>query len=169
MSTEHPEGSGYHRFKELQTLEEILATATEFEATARDFYQALQTRVGNNLRPLIQELVEEEQRHYDLFTNLAARSDVQAHIADQIKTPASDHRFSDYIQIPKLEEFPDDQSILQYAIGREQAAMEQYDTLAKEAPAGPIQELFQYLAQEELEHKKELEKKYYELVHSGGV
>jgi len=169
MSTEHPEGSGYYKFKALQTLEEILATATSFEETARDFYQALQARVGNNLRPLIQELVEEEQRHYDLFTELAARRDVQTHIADKIKTPASDHRFSDYIQTPKLDELPDDQSILQYAIGREQAAMEQYDTLAKETPAGPIQDLFQYLAQEELEHKKELEKKYYELVHSGGV
>jgi rubrerythrin len=169
MSNKHPEGSGYHALKEQTTLKAVLDTASEFEKTAYEFYHALQTRVGKPLRPLVEELVKEEQRHYALFQELSLRPDVQQRIADQIKRPASDHRFSDYVQGPALSECPDDQAILQYAMGREQAAMEQYSALADEAPAGVLRDTFRFLAQEELEHKKELEKRYGELVHSGGV
>ena len=58
---------------------------------------------------------------------------------------------------------------MQYAMGREHAAMEQYSALAEEVPDGPIRELFRYLAQEELTHKAELEKLYYELVYPSNV
>jgi rubrerythrin len=47
--------------------------------------------------------------------------------------------------------------------------MEQYRSLAESTPPGPIHDLFQYLADEETQHKNELEKRYYEIVHSGGV
>lgn len=169
MSNEHPEGSGYQALKGQSTIDDILKTAMSFEKTAYEFYDNLQTRVSNRLRPLIEELVDEEKRHYALFENLMQNANVQAHIEDKIKTPASDHKFSDYIHAPKLDDMPDDQSILQYAMGREQAAMEQYSALAEETPAGPIRDLFRFLANEELEHKQELEKRYYDLIHSGGV
>jgi rubrerythrin len=47
--------------------------------------------------------------------------------------------------------------------------MEQYRSLAESTAPGPIRELFLYLADEETQHKNELEKIYYEVVHSGGV
>jgi rubrerythrin len=47
--------------------------------------------------------------------------------------------------------------------------MEQYHALADSTQPGPIQDLFRYLANEETQHKGELEKVYYEVVHSGGV
>lgn len=170
MSAKHPEGSGYAKLKAQQSLGDILDTASAFEKTAYEFYSALQDKVSKPLRPLLKELVLEEKGHYNLFQALKQKPDVQSHIADLIKTPPSDHKFSDYIQLPELdEENLDDQSILQYAMGREQAAMEQYSSLAVETPPGEIQNLFRYLAQEELEHKRELEKRYYDLIHSGGV
>lgn len=169
MNQGNPEGSGYQILKTQSTMENILTTAMSFEKTAYEFYDSLQTKVSKRLRPLVEELVEEEKRHYALFDKLMQRADVQAHIKDKIQTPPSDHKFSDYIQVPDLDDFPDDQAILQYAMGREQAAMEQYSTLADETPAGPIQDLFRFLANEELEHKRELEKRYYQLIHSGGV
>ncbi len=86
-----------------------------------------------------------------------------------VATPASDSRFSDAIQLPELGEAPDDQEVLQYALGREQAAMEQYRSLAESTAPGPIKDLFNFLADEETQHKTELEKLYYEIVHSGGV
>ena len=163
----HAEGnlSSYERLKQQQTLGEILETAMSFEKTAYEFYASLQDKVSKRLRPLIQELVEEEQEHYELFSKLRERDDVQAHIQDKIQTPPSNHKFSDYVHLPKLSDFPDDQSILQYAMGREQAAMEQYGSLAEESLPGPIQDLFYFLSHEELEHKNWLEKKYYDLVH----
>ena len=86
-----------------------------------------------------------------------------------VETPANDSRFSDCIQLPELGEKPDDQAILQYALMREQAAIEQYTALAKATQPGEIKALFEFLANEETKHKSELEAVYYHIVHSGGV
>jgi rubrerythrin len=163
------EGSGYERIKAQKTLREILEVATSFEQSARDFYTALAPKVSKNLRWLVQELAEEEQRHYDLFTRLATRKNLERQVATLVDVPASDGQFSDCIHLPDLGERPDDQAVLQYAMGREHAAMEQYRSLAVSTEAGPIKELFEFLANEETKHKAELEKLYYEVVHSGGV
>jgi rubrerythrin len=165
-TTEHREGSGASRLRDSKTIGEILETATAFEKAARDFYAGLGHRVSKPLRELTRELAEEEQRHYELFKALAAREDVLAYVGERIRTPSSDPRFCDYVHLPELGDMPDDQSILQYAMGREQAAMEQYGELARETPEGPLRDLFQFLAQEELAHKGELEKRYYELVYT---
>lgn len=169
--TEHGEGhrSGHDRLRDSTTVAEILATATEFERTARDFYSALAPKVSKRIRWLVEDLAIEEQRHYELFTELAARDDLAAQIQTRITIPAADHKFSDAIHLPDLGEAPDDQSVLQFALGREHAAMMQYGELAETTANGPIRDLFVFLAHEETQHKAELEKLYYEIVHSGGV
>ena len=163
------EGTGYKKLKEQTSLQDILEVATEFERTARDFYAGLAPKVSKRIRYLVEELAEEEQQHYDLFSELRERPDIAEQVKQSIETPASDRRFSDCIHLPELGEQPDDQAVLQYALGREHAAMEQYTSLAETTPPGPIRDLFRYLADEETEHKNELEKRYYEIVHSGGV
>lgn len=169
--SEHGEGhvSGRDRLRAGKTLQEILETAVSFERTARDFYARLAPKVSKRIRWLVEELAAEEQRHFDLFTELSSRPDIADQVQERVATPASDTRFSDCIHLPDLGEAPDDQAVLQYALGREQAAMEQYLELAQTTPAGPIKDLFAFLANEETEHKLELEKLYYEIVHSGGV
>jgi rubrerythrin len=162
-------GTGYQRLQSKKTLSEILEVATSFEQTARDFYASLAPKVSKNIRWLVEELAEEEQRHFDLFSELAARDDIERYVHQEVDTPASDRRFSDCVQTPDLGEHPDDQAVLQYALGREHAAMDQYRALAQAAHPGPLQELFEFLANEETKHKNELEKLYYQIVHSGGV
>jgi len=169
MSEIEGEQSSYERLKSKKTLKEILEVATSFEETARDFYAALAPKVSKNLRWLVDELAEEEQRHYDLFSALGRREDIDELASELVDTPASDGRFSDCVHLPDLGDSPDDQAVLQYALGREHAAMEQYTSLAASAPPGPIKDLFAFLADEETKHKAELEKLYYEIVHSGGV
>ena len=159
----------YERIRSKKTLQEILEAATSFEKAARDFYASLVPKVSKNLRYLVEELAQEEQTHFDLFSKLALNPDIEAQIHDSIQTPVEDRRFSDYIQLPDLGDKPDDQSVLQYAMGREDAAMKQYRELANSTEPGPAHDLFEYLANEETEHKRELEKIYYALVHSGGV
>ncbi len=168
---ENTEGhiSGKEKLQACTTLEQILQQASEFERTARDFYAALAPKVSKNIRWLVDELVIEEQQHFELFSQLSKNPQVQEQIKLEVATPPSNKRFSDCIQLPDLGEKPDDQSILQYALGREQAAMEQYHSLAESSPDGPVRELFTYLALEETKHKNELEKIYYEVVHQGGV
>lgn len=161
--------SGHDRLQNSKTVKEILEVATSFEKTARDFYSDLAPKVSKNIRWLVEELAEEEQRHFDLFSELAARDDIAEQINERIKTPASDGKFSDAVHRPDLGDKPDDQTVLQFALGREHTAMTQYAALAESTEAGPIKELFSFLAKEEAEHKAELEKLYYEVVHSGGV
>lgn len=153
----------------LTTVGEILETAMAFEKAAETFYAGLVDKVSKPMRELVRELAEEETRHYQLFAELRGRPDVESHIRDRIARPAADHKFSDFVHLPELGDNPDDQALLQYALSRETAAAEEYGELAATAPEGPIRDLFRFLANEELEHKAELEKKYYELVHSGGV
>jgi len=169
--SQNPEGhiSGRERLRNSKTVGEILETATSFERTARDFYRDLAPKVSKRIRWLVEELAQEEQRHFDLFTELMQRDDIGELVRASVATPAADHRFSDCIHLPDLGDNPDDQAVLQYALGREHAAMEQYRELAETTAPGPIHDLFLFLADEETQHKAELEKVYYEVVHSGGV
>lgn len=163
------EGShGVDRLRGTLTVKEVLEVATGFEASARDFYRGLVPRVSKRIRYLVEELAEEEQRHFELFSELAQRHDLSEHVLQQIQRPASDSRFSDCLHLPDLGESPDDQTVLQYAMGREHTAMSHYGELASTTPAGPVRDLFAYLAHEETKHKLELEKLYYEVVHRGG-
>ena len=168
--SEHHEGhsDAYNRIASKKTLKEILEVAISFEKSARDFYTDLIPKVSKNLRYLVEELAEEEQQHFDLFTNLAQTIDIEQQIQQQIKLPVENHRFSDYVHLPDLGDKPDDQTVLQYAMGREDAAMKQYRELANNTEAGAAHDLFEYLANEEAEHKLELEKIYYKTVYSGG-
>lgn len=169
--SEHAEGhvSGRERLQKSKTLAEILQTATSFERTARDFYRDLAPRVSKRIRWLVDELAEEEQRHFDLFNELIQRDDLHEQIQRKVATPVADHRFSDAVHLPDLGKNPDDQAVLQYALGREHAAMDQYRELSESTEPGPIRDLFAFLAAEETQHKAELEKVYYEIVHAGGV
>jgi rubrerythrin len=160
---------GLERIRSKKTLSEILEVATSFERSAREFYLALAPKVSKRIRYLVEALAQEEQGHFELFGALARRDDIAEQIKAEVETPPSDSRFSDCIHLPDLGEDPDDQAVLQYAMGREHAAMEQYRSLADSVAPGPIRELFQFLAAEETRHKLELEKTYYEVVHSGGV
>lgn len=161
--------SGIERLKSKTTLKEILEVATTFEASARDFYTNLAPKVSKKLRWLADDLAKEEQRHYELFTELAQRPDIADQIKEQVEAPITDTKFSDAVHTPDLGDNPDDQAVLQYAMSREHLAMEHYQALAETTPAGPIKDLFVFLAKEETQHKQELEKLYYEVVHSGGV
>lgn len=159
----------YEKIQSMTTLAEILEVASEFERSARDFYTALAPKVSKRIRYLVEELAEEEQGHLDLFQNLMKRDDLQESVQQRIARPPSDSQFSDCIHLPDLGDNPDDQSVLQYAMHREHQAMTQYTSLAASADPGPIKELFEFLAMEETQHKLDLEKTYYEIVHSGGV
>lgn len=160
--------SGKSRLEGKTTLKEILEVAIDFEHTARDFYTDLIPKVKKNIRYLVEELAEEEQQHFDLFSEMLARSDIEEQLKKEIERPASDHKFSDCIHLPDLGESPSDQEVLQYALMREHTAMEQYHSLAQSTEPGAIHDLFLFLANEETKHKNELEKIYYEVVHRGG-
>lgn len=166
---EHDKKSSFELLRSKKSLREILEVAIQFERTAYAFYSDLIPKVSKNMRYLVEELAAEEQQHFNLFTVLLENPEIEKQLSQRIKTPPSHQRFSDAIQAKDLGENPDDQAILQYALSREQAAMEQYSALAAEVEEGPARDLFTFLSHEEMEHKNQLEKLYYDIVHSGGV
>ena len=147
---------------------EVIDIAIQFEVAAASFYRQLIQQVGKPLRWLVKALAEEEEMHAERLKAMRFHPDLQQELKQNLQQIKVDPRFSDAIQTPDLDEFKDDQSVLQYALSREQLALEQYRLLAEETAPGTIQDLFQWLANEEVEHKGELEKRYYELVHRGG-
>jgi len=163
------ESSSYDKIRSMTRLKDVLEVATSFEQSARDFYTDLIPKVSKNFRWLAEALAKEEQGHYDLFTNLSRRDDIAEAIQAEIERPVTDGQFADAIMSPDLGPHPDDQAVLQYAMGREHLAMSHYRSLADGTEPGPIKDLFAYLANEEAKHKEELEKLYYETVHAGGV
>ena len=103
----HSEAFVYIR--SMKSLREILEVATTFEKSARDFYRDLIPRVSKNIRYLVEELAEEEQEHFDLFAELLSHPQVEDELKQRIQVPLEDHKFSDYVHLPSLGDFPDDQ------------------------------------------------------------
>jgi rubrerythrin len=142
--------------------------AIQFELAAAEFYQQLQPQVSKPLRWLVESLAEEEKDHAERLGKLRYHPDLYQEIQQQIETPVTNLRFSDGLHTPDPKLLKSDQDVLQYALSRERLAMEQYRALAEATEPGEVKELFQWLADEEIEHKSELEKRYYALVHRGG-
>lgn len=163
-----PEGKGHAELTTTTNLRDVLTIATRFERIARDFYRDLVPKVSKNIRWLVEELAVEEQRHYDLFSGLAGRPDVEAVLHIEVERPVDDRKVFDGVHVPDLGEKPDDQAVLQYALAREHAAMEQYGALAENTPPGPLRDVFRYLANEETKHKNELEVIYDQIVVGSG-
>lgn len=153
----------------LATVEEVLETVAEFDREAHGFYVELIPKVSKSIRYIVEELARAELAHIRKISALAKSPELADHLKDAILRPEADRRFSDAIHTPELGENPDDQEVLQYALGREQVAIEEYSELAANTPPGPLHEVFSFLANEESKHKSELEALYYEIVHSGGV
>lgn len=87
MSEKHKEGhsKSYKKLQGMKTLEEILDVAISFEKTARDFYSGMIPKVSKNIRYLVEELAEEEQEHFDLFSSLKDSPNVKKQLKKESK------------------------------------------------------------------------------------
>lgn len=81
----------------------------------------------------MEELAKEEQGHYDLFTSLAARDDIEDAIQAEIERPVTEGKFADAIMTPDLGDKPDDQAVLQYAMGPDHLALVRANANARRA------------------------------------
>lgn len=153
----------------MTTVGDVLETVAEFDREAHSFYTDLIPKVSKNIRFIVEELARAELAHLQMLRELKANPDVASHMRDAIALPQADHRFSDAVHAPEMGDNPDDQAVLQYALAREQIAIDEYAELAASTPPGPLHDAFQFLANEERKHKVTIEALYYQIVHSGGV
>lgn len=157
------------KLEDMATVAEVLETVAEFDREAHSFYTDLLPKVSKSIRYIVEELARAELAHIRRLSELAKSPDMESVLKEAIQRPEADRRFSDAIQAPELGDDPDDQAVLQYALAREQIAIEQYSELAANTPPGALHECFSFLANEESKHKSDLEALYYEIIHSGGV
>lgn len=156
------------QLQHLRSLIEILDVAIQFELAAARFYHKLQPQVSKPLRWLVASLALEEEEHAERLGKLRYHPDLSQKLQQRVEVPITDTRFSDALRTPNPKLLKSDQDVLEYALSRERLAMEQYRALAESTDPGEAHELFQWLADEEVEHKSELEKRYYAIVHRGG-
>lgn len=145
------------------TLKEVLALAMGFEETAYQFYGGLVDKVRTEIQPLIRELAAEEKKHYELLECLASDENLVDYLRHRTKTPPTTEVFSHYIDLPLDPEELIEDSLLEYAKGRERIAYEHYACLAETTPRGPLKDLFMFLHDEEAGHTKVLEARWAQL------
>ncbi len=143
------------------TLREVLDVAMGFEQAAKRFYLDLKDRVGAEVRPLVEELAHEEQRHHEMLAQLANDDNLAQYLASTTVMPGpADETFRSYISIPALGDDPDVDELLDYAASRERIAHEHYAYLAEVASPGPVQALFTFLREEEKRHESFVDRRW---------
>lgn len=145
------------------TLREVLDVALGFEKAAHRFYLELIKHVADEVRPLVDELAREEQRHHALLEDLASDASLADKLASTTVTPGpTDASFRAYVALPLLGDDPDVDQLLDYAAARERIAHEHYAYLAEVASPGPIQALFRFLRDEEQRHEAFVQRRWAE-------
>jgi len=149
-----------------QYLEEILRQAIRFEEESYDLYTgaAANTSIAD-VRVMLEDLAQQELLHKKKLQKL--QLDGVSELAPVVNTSeAKDLRLADHLQIPsELDEDADLQDVLLLAAKREQNTGDFYTKLAGLTSGGAARNLFDLLAEEELQHKNWVESLYEKLVY----
>lgn len=151
-----------------KSLSELLYAAASYETAGRDVFTLLAPRVSERIRGLVELLAEVHAQHLDRFTDVAEGSDPDALMEVMIETPAADQKFNAGVHPRDFGAEPGDREVLDYALQREELALQQYRALAQRAPAGPARELFSHLARDDAAHRVQLERLYAEVLRDAG-
>ena len=148
-----------------QEVEQILKRAIEFEEQARDFYTSAVPMVKQpHVQNVLRELASEEVKHKERLEKLLA-GNTEALVSVQKRGQIQDLKLAEYLVAPELAENASFQDVLVVAMHREKSSHEFYSTMATIADEREAQELFDFLAQEELAHKHKVETLYDEVVY----
>ena len=149
-----------------QYLEEILRQAIRFEDESYNLYtNALEITQVADAKAMLGELAQQELGHKEKLQRL--QEEGVTDLAPVVRTSeAQDLKLSDYLKIPaELDEEADLQDVLLLAIKREASTREFYVKLAELTDEGQAKTLFDFLAEEELQHKNRVEAFYDKLVY----
>lgn len=148
-----------------QEIEQILKRAVEFEEQARDFYTSAVKMVRQpHVQDMLRDLASEEVKHKERLEELLA-GNTEVLISVEKRGQIQDLKLAEYLVAPELAESASFQDVLVVAMHREKSSHEFYSTMATIAGESRVQELFEFLAQEELAHKNKVETLYDEIVY----
>ncbi len=140
----------------LLTLKDAVDFAIQREEEAMDNYgKMIQLGKTPGLKKLLQELQEEEKNHKKLLQGLD-EDKIQSYEPSQV----IDLKVSDYLEEGVIEEDMDFQDALIIAAKKEKSSIELYLELSKKAETEELKKLFDYLVEQEKNHKLKLENEY---------
>lgn len=141
---------------DLKSFGEIIEFAISREEAAIRVYGDMSEKAqSSGLKELLIELQDEEKSHKSLLENI---SDVK--IQDFKIKEVPDLKISDYLTEEKPKEEMTFQNLLIFAAKKEQEAVDLYTNLEQNSDDEELKKLFQFLIQQEKNHKLKLEKEY---------
>jgi rubrerythrin len=148
-----------------QEIEQILQRAIGFEEQARDFYTGAVAMVKQpHVQDVLRDLASEEVKHKERLEELLA-GNTETLVSVRKRGQIQDLKLAEYLVAPELAENASFQDVLVVAMHREKSSHEFYSTMATIAGETQTQELFEFLAQEELAHKNKVETLYDDVVY----
>jgi rubrerythrin len=138
------------------SVNDVVAFAIEKEEKAMEFYQKCADRAKNpGIKKFFAEMVQEESHHRDLLKDLD-----QLNLADLKLEKVEDLHISDYLVDVKFTADVTYQEALMMAMKKEQKAHDFYAGWQNKCMHEKADKLFQFLANEELKHKRHIESVY---------
>jgi rubrerythrin len=138
------------------SMNDVVNFAIDKEEKAMEFYQKCADRAKNpGIKKFFKEMVEEEQRHKDLLTNLDPSG-----LAEMRLEKVEDLQISDYLVDVKFKEDITYQEALTLAMKKEEKAYAFYSSWQNKCMHEKTAKLFEMLAQEEMKHKRRIENVY---------
>jgi len=144
-------------------LKDILKLAISFEEESFKFYNGLRNTIENRaIYGVLEDLAKSEIGHRTKLENLMETYEKTGDQMFQTLEPkeVEDMKLSDFLLPMKLSPDSSFQDVLIAAMKREGGAHDFYVNMQKLARTEESRKLFEFLAQEELEHKNIIERLY---------
>ena len=142
---------------DLKPYEEIIKFAIEKEIGSFQFYtRASQVAKYSGARELFVDFAQEEEKHRKLLEGITVEKIAQL----KIEKSVPDLKISDYLVDVEFRPDLSYADILRMAMKMEERSLKLYTDLRESAKDKEMNRLFEFLAQQEANHKYSLEKKY---------
>tara|TARA_B100000959_G_C14714690_1_gene514355 strand:- start:26 stop:484 length:459 start_codon:yes stop_codon:yes gene_type:complete len=144
-------------------LSEIMDMAIQFETDASEFYAtAADIAKDAAAKTMLKEFAAIELKHKQKLESFDLSDVAHEH---HIVAKTHDLHVSDYLVDKEITPDSTSQDIMVHAMKREQKAYEFYARMLKSVTSEEVRNLFEELAEEELEHKEKIEVEYDDIVY----
>ena len=144
----------------VKTVNDLLEIAIQHEISSQNFYRdALGKTSDKKVRHFLESLIEEEEGHERMLINIKAMDIYDGSVAideDSLRLAGESHS----IDIPELSSDPKLEEIYEIALKRETRAYNIFCQLTAAVTDDELKTLFSSLADEEMNHHKNIDQKY---------
>ena len=145
----------------IKTLGDLLEIAIQHEISSQNFYRdSLKKTRDTAVQNILKQLIEEEEGHERILLNIKEMEIYDASVPVD-ENLLKDAEQSHDIQIPELSNEPKLEEIYEIALKRETKAYNIFKQMAATVSNDELRELFKNLADEELNHHKNIDTKYH--------